>query len=57
MTKVLIEDSTRTRKLLRLTGMGVVGTTEMGAIGTAGPVVALDSLGMSVTIWQEQHAE
>ena len=49
MTKVLIEEGTRVRKLL--------GPTGIGAVGTVRPVTALDSSGMSVITWQEQHAE
>jgi len=51
MTKVLIEEGTRVRKLLGLVGIGAVGTAEIGAVGTAGPTIALDSSIMSVTAW------
>ena len=56
MTKFLIEEGMRVRKLLGPAGMGVVGTVGMGIVGTAGPTVALDSSGMFMTTWQEQHA-
>lgn len=42
MTKVLIENSTRVRKLLGPPGMGAVGTTELGSVGTAGLAAALN---------------
>ena len=32
-----------------------MGIIEMGAVGIVGPIVALDSSSMSVTVWQEQH--
>ena len=51
-----MKKGTRVRKLPRLAGMRVVGIIEMGAVGIARPIVALDSSGMSVTVWQEQHA-
>ena len=50
-----MKKGTRVRKLPRLAGMRVVGIIEMGAVGIVGPIVALDSSGMSVTVWQEQH--
>ena len=51
--KVLIENSTRVRKLPRPTGVGVVGIAEIGAEGIVGSVTVLGPLGMSVTARQD----
>lgn len=47
-TKVLIEDIKRVRKLPGPTGVGAVGTVEIGPVGIMGFAVVLGSLGMSV---------
>lgn len=57
MTKVLIKGGMRVIKLPGPTGVMVIGTIEVGALGTVGPATALGSSSMSVTAWQEEHAE
>jgi len=57
MTKLLIEGGMRVIKLPRPTGVRAMGTTEVGAVDTVGPVAALGSSGMFVTTWQEQYVE
>ena len=51
ITKVLIEGGIKVRKLPGPAGVGLVGTIEIGVVGTVGPTTALDSLGMFMTAW------
>jgi len=57
MTRILIEDSIRVRKLLGPAGVGVAGTTKTRAVGIMGSTAALGSSGMSMTTRQEQHTD
>ena len=57
MTRILIEDGIRVRKLLGPAGVGVAGTAKIGAVGIVGSTVALGSSGMFVTTRQEQHID
>ena len=56
--KVLIEDGMKVWKLPGPVGVRAMGTVETGVVGiVGGPTIALDSLGMFVTAWQERYAE
>ena len=53
MTKVLIKDSVRVRKLLGPPRVGAADAVKIGVVGIVGSATILGSSGMSITIRQE----
>lgn len=54
--EILIEEGAKAKRFPEPVGIRVVSTAEIGVVGIAGPAIALNPLGMSVTTWQEQNA-